>query len=68
MTFDKEYFNLGYLDMLSYKDTFIHRLDPRTKLCATVFFVVTVVSFPKYEVSGLLPFLFFPVLLFRCKL
>ena len=64
MTFDKEYFNLGYLDMLSYKDTFIHRLDPRTKLCATVFFVVAVVSFPKYEVSGLLPFLFFPVLLF----
>jgi len=64
MTFDKEYFNLGYLDMLSYKDTFIHRLDPRTKLCATVFFIVMVVSFPKYEVSGLLPFLLFPVLLF----
>jgi len=64
MTFDKEYFNLGYLDMLSYKDTFIHRLDPRTKLCATVFFIVMVVSFPKYEVSGLLPFFLFPVLLF----
>lgn len=64
MTFDKEYFNLGYLDMLSYKDTFIHRLDPRTKLCATVFFIVMVVSFPKYEVSGLLPFVLFPVLLF----
>jgi len=64
MTFDKEYFNLGYLDMLSYKDTFIHRLDPRTKLCATVFFIVMVVSFPKYEVSGLFPFMLFPVLLF----
>ncbi len=64
MTFDKEYFNLGYLDMLSYKDTFVHRLDPRTKLCATVFFIVMVVSFPKYEVSGLVPFLLFPVVLF----
>ena len=37
MTFDKEYFNLGYLDMLSYKDTFIHRLDPRTKLLRNSF-------------------------------
>jgi cobalt/nickel transport system permease protein len=64
MTFDKEYFNLGYLDMLSYKDTFIHRLDPRTKLSATVFFIIMVVSFPKYELSGLFPFLLFPVLLF----
>ena len=64
MTFDKEYFNLGYLDMLSYKDTFIHRLDPRTKLGATVLFIITVVSFPKYEVAGLFPFLLFPALLF----
>lgn len=64
MTFDKEHFNLGHLDMLSYKDTFIHRLDPRTKLCATVFFIVMVVSFPKYELKGLLPFMLFPVLFF----
>lgn len=64
MKFDTEYFNLGYLDMLSYKDTFIHRLDPRTKLCATIFFIVMVVSFPKYEVSGLVPFILFPVLFF----
>ncbi len=62
--FDNEYFNLGYLDTLSYKDTLIHRLDPRTKLLATLAFIVTVVSFPKYEISGLLPFFLFPVLLF----
>src|SRR4030065_1640779 len=64
MKFDNAYFNLGHLDMLSYKDPFIHRLDPRTKLCATAFFIVMVVSFPKYELSGLLPFMLFPVLLF----
>ncbi|PKL51568.1 MAG: cobalt ECF transporter T component CbiQ [Nitrospira bacterium HGW-Nitrospira-1] len=64
MRFDNAYFNLGYLDTLSYRDTIIHRLDPRTKLMATLFFIVTVVSFPMYEVSGLLPFLLFPVLLF----
>lgn len=64
MRFDNAYFNLGYLDTLSYRDTIIHRLDPRTKLCATVFFIVMVVSFPKYEVAGLFPFFIFPVLLF----
>jgi len=62
--FDNEYFNLGYLDALSYKNTFIHRLDPRTKLSATILFIITVVSFPKYEVTGLFPFLLFPVLFF----
>jgi len=61
--FDTEYFNLGYLDTLSYQDTVIHRLDPRAKLVATITFIVTVVSFPKYEITGLLPFFLFPVLL-----
>jgi cobalt/nickel transport system permease protein len=62
--FDDEYFNLGYLDTLSYRDTVIHRLDPRAKLVATVLFIITVVSFPKYEITGLLPFFLFPALLF----
>lgn len=63
MTFDKEYFNLGYFDTLSYKDTFIHRLDPRSKLLVTIACILTVVSFPKYEISGLMPFFLFPVLI-----
>jgi len=64
VTFDKEYFNLGYLDTLSYQDTPIHRLDPRAKLIGTLAFIITVVSFTKYEITGLLPFFLFPVLLF----
>jgi len=64
MDFDKEYFNLGFLDTLSYKDTVIHRLDPRTKVIATFAFIVTVVSFPKYEIAGLIPFFLFPALIF----
>jgi cobalt/nickel transport system permease protein len=64
MHFDKEYFNLGFLDTLSYKDTVIHRLDPRTKVIATFAFIVTVVSFPKYEIAGLIPFFLFPVVIF----
>ncbi|MBI5633141.1 MAG: cobalt ECF transporter T component CbiQ [Nitrospirae bacterium] len=62
--FDNAYFNLGYLDTLSYGNTVIHRLDPRAKLLATLAFIVTIVSFPKHEITGLLPFLLFPVLLF----
>lgn len=49
------------LDRLATGDTAIHRLDPRAKVLATLVFVVTVVSFGKYEVTALVPFLLFPV-------
>jgi len=61
LNFDKEYFNIGYLDSLAYKNTFVHRLDPRIKLVTTMVFIFTVVSFPKYELSKLIPFFVFPV-------
>lgn len=61
LNFDKEYFNIGYLDSLAYKNTFVHRLDPRVKLVTTIVFVFMVVSLPKYELSKLIPFFIFPV-------
>ncbi|UCD36000.1 MAG: cobalt ECF transporter T component CbiQ [Nitrospiraceae bacterium] len=63
MTFDKEYFNLGYLDRLSYRNTVIHRLDPRAKVITTMLFVTLVISYPKYEVTSLVPFFLFPILI-----
>lgn len=63
MTFDMEYFNAGYLDSLSYKDTFVHRLDPRVKVLVSFIFILFVVSFPKYDLSGLMPFFIYPVFL-----
>jgi cobalt/nickel transport system permease protein len=63
MTFDEQYFNMGRLDRLSYKDTLVHNLDPRAKVIATMLFLFTVISFPKYEVVALVPFFLFPVLL-----
>jgi len=63
MTFDKRYFAIGRLDRLSYGDSFVHRLDPRAKVIATILFLFTVVSFPKYEVAALAPFFLFPALL-----
>ena len=61
LNFDKEYFNIGYLDTLSYQNTFVHRLDPRIKLVTTIVFIIMVVSFSKYELSKLIPFFLFPV-------
>lgn len=63
MTFDKEYFSLGYIDRLSYQDTVVHRLDPRGKVIATIIFLLSVVSYPKYEVVSLFPFFVFPMLM-----
>ncbi len=61
--FDTEYFNIGYLDTLSYKQTFVHRLNPGVKLIVTLAFIIAVVSFPKYEIQGMMPFFIFPVFL-----
>ena len=63
MTFDEKYYNIGFLDQLSYKRTFIHSLDPRVKLIVTVLFLFTVISFSKYEITALLPFFLYPALL-----
>jgi cobalt/nickel transport system permease protein len=53
--------DIGRLDRLSRQDTPVHRLDPRAKVVATLVFLFCVVSFGKYDVSALLPFLLFPV-------
>lgn len=58
---DREIYELGQLDQLSYQDTPIHRLDPRAKVITTMVFLVCVVSFDKYAVLPLLPFALFPV-------
>jgi cobalt/nickel transport system permease protein len=63
MSFDKAYYSLGQLDRLSYQNTFVHRLDSRAKVVATLVFIFTVISYPKYEVISLTPFFLFPVLL-----
>jgi len=63
MTIESSYYEIGRLDRLSHRDTAVHRLDPRAKVVATLLFVVAVVSFPRYEVLSMLPFLLFPVLM-----
>jgi cobalt/nickel transport system permease protein len=56
-------YELGQLDALARRDTPVHRLDPRAKVLTTLVFLVCVVSFGKYDVLPMLPFLLFPVVL-----
>lgn len=54
---------LGQLDAFARRSSWVHRVDPRAKVLVVTLFVVCVVSFPKYAVSPLLPFLLFPLVL-----
>jgi cobalt/nickel transport system permease protein len=55
--------DIRYLDIISSRDTSIHRLDPRAKLLTTLAYIVAVASFDKYTVTGLVPFVIYPVVL-----
>ncbi|MDP3284989.1 MAG: hypothetical protein Q8M56_11235, partial [Desulfobacterales bacterium] len=57
------FLDLGYMDTLSGRDTFVHRIDPRAKLLTTLIFIITVISFGKYEISALVPFFLFPAVM-----
>ncbi len=51
------------LDALAARPTALSRLDPRSKILATLGFVLTVVSFDRYAVAALLPLALFPLLM-----
>jgi len=56
--------NMRLLDDLARKETFIHKIHPLIKLLTTVVYLTVVVSFERYEIIGLLPFIFYPILIF----
>ena len=60
---ESTFFDLGTMDTISRQDTFVHRLDPRIKVLTTLVFIVCVVSFGKHDISGLVPFLIYPLVL-----
>jgi cobalt/nickel transport system permease protein len=60
---EKQFYDIGLLDTLAAQDTAVHRIDPRAKLITTLVFIAIVVSFGKYEISALLPFVLYPVYL-----
>lgn len=60
---DRAFYDIGHLDTLADGDTLLHRLDPRAKLLTAVVFIISVVSYGKYEIAGLLPFFLYPAVL-----
>jgi len=57
-------YNIRKLDELARGDTSIHRVHPLAKLITTVIYLIVVVSFDRYEISRLLPLVFYPILIF----
>jgi len=56
-------YNIRLLDDLARKETSIHKLHPFVKLLTTVVYLSVVVSFGRYEIGSLLPFIFYPMLI-----
>lgn len=57
-------YNMRLMDDLARKETSIHKIHPIAKLLTTVIYLIVVVSFGRYEISGLLSFVSYPVLIF----
>jgi len=57
------YIEVGRMDELGRIDSPVHRLDARVKAVTTIAFIVTVMSFSRYEVSALMPFFLYPFVL-----
>lgn len=63
MSINAAVIDLKRLDLLAGSDSPIHALDARAKVLVTFVFVVSVVSFGRYELARLLPFFVFPVVI-----
>lgn len=53
------------MDTLAAGNSPVHRMHPLCKLLVTVFYIVTVVSFDKYDFNGLIVMILYPIFLFQ---
>jgi len=60
---ESTFYDIGTMDTISRQDTVVHRMDPRIKVLTTLVFIVCVVSFGKHDISALVPFLVYPLVL-----
>lgn len=59
----KSMFQISRLEDLSNKNTVIHRIQPSVKFILTVVYLVVIISFSPKQLSGLIPFIFFPIVI-----
>jgi cobalt/nickel transport system permease protein len=58
-----QYREVGRLDELARLDSPVHRLDARAQAVTTMGFILVVMSYSRYEVSGLMPLFLYPIAL-----
>lgn len=54
---------ISSLEELAENKSVVHSLHPMAKLITTLVFLVMVISFNKYNISGLIPFFIYPILM-----
>ena len=64
-TIDRSIGELKSIEALAAGDSWIHRRSPLAKLTVTIAYILTVVSFHKYDLSSMFVMLLFPVLTFQ---
>ncbi|GAA0179851.1 cobalt ECF transporter T component CbiQ [Clostridium sediminicola] len=57
-------FNIRYLDELASKKSVIHNINPVIKLLVTLIYLVVILSFGKYDIVPLIPYIFYPIIIF----
>ena len=62
---EKALSELGQMDELAVRESPVHDLNAGAKLLGTVVYILIVMSFDKYDLSGLVPMVLWPVLLFQ---
>lgn len=60
----KSIYDIRLLDDLAQRSTSIHKVHPLAKLLVTMLYLMGVVSFDKYEILRLLPYIFYPIFIF----
>lgn len=59
VNFIESIYNLKNVDDMSNKKSIIHKLNPVVKILITIFYIITVISFDKYEIMAFLPLVLF---------
>lgn len=62
---EKALAELGRMDELAMQKSPVHNLNAAAKLLSTVLYILTVMSFDKYDLSGMIPMLLWPVLMYQ---
>ena len=62
---EKALAELGHMDELAVMKSPVHNLNAGAKLLATVVYILIVMSFDKYSLSGILPMLLWPVFMYQ---